>query len=75
MRRRLNWLKYAAWSAAVFIAGSVAVAAVRTGSWDPVYTAGWLVPVMIGTAASNRAGHCPPPWGHGRRAGQGHSAG
>ena len=72
---RLNWLKCAAWAAALVIAGCVTAAAVRAGSWDPVYTAGWLIPVIIGATSADRGGHCRPPWRRGPRAGQGHRAG
>ena len=75
MRARLSWMKYAAWAAALVIAGCVAVAAVRADSWDPVYTAGWLVPVIVATTSADRAGACLPPWRRGSRAGQGHRAG
>ena len=75
MRVRPSWLRGAAWAAALVIAGSVAAAAIRAGSWDPVVAAGWLVPVIAATAPANRAGHCRPHWRRGRRAGEGRMAG
>ncbi len=73
--RRANVIKTAAWVAALIVAGSVAAAAIRAGSWDPVYTAGWLVPVIIATTSADRPGRCLPRRGRGRRAGEGHPAG
>jgi hypothetical protein len=75
MRVRPNWIKVTAWAAALIIAGSVTAAAIRAGNWNPVYTAGWLVPVIIGATSANRSGHCLPRRGRGRGAGEGRAAG
>ena len=73
--RRSNVFKTAVWAAALIVAGSVAAAAIRAGSWDPVYTAGWLVPVIIAATSADRTGRCLPRRGRDRRAGEGHPAG
>ena len=75
MRVRPDWIEIAAWAAALVVAGCVAAAAVRAGNWDPVYRAGWLVPVIAGAASANRTGYCLPRRRPARRAGQGRAAG
>jgi len=75
MRGRPNWIKITGWAVALFIAGSVAAAAIRGGSWDPVYTAGWLIPVIVATTSGNSTGRCLPRRGRGRRAGEGRASG
>ena len=73
--RRANVIKTAAWVAALIVAGSVIATAIRAGSWDPVYTAGWLVPVIIATTSADRPGRCLPRRRHARRAGESRPAG
>jgi len=75
MRVRPNWIKVTAWAAALIVAGSVTAAAIRAGDWNPVFTAGWLVPVIIGATSVNRSGPCMPPRGRGRQGGEGRAAG
>jgi hypothetical protein len=73
--RKANVIKTAAWAAALFVAGSVVAAAIRAGSWDPVYTVGWLVPVMIAVTSADRPGRCLPRRGRGRQPGESRPAG
>jgi hypothetical protein len=73
--RRTNVIKTAAWAAALIVAGSVVAAAIRAGSWNPVYTAGWLVPVIVAATSAERPGRCLPRRGRGRRAGESRPAG
>lgn len=72
--RRANVIRTAAWAAALIVAGSVVAAAIRAGSWDPVYTTGWLVPVIIAVTSADRR-RCLPRRGRGRRAGESRPAG
>ena len=73
--RRANVMKAAVWAAALMVAGSVVAAAIRAGSWDPVYTTGWLVPVIIAATSADRPGRCLPRRGRGRRPGESRPAG
>ena len=42
-----RWLRAIAALAAVFVAVSVAVQAIRQGNWEPVITAGWIPAVIV----------------------------
>jgi len=42
-----RWMRAIAALAAVFVAVSVAVQAIRQGSWGPVITVGWIPAVIV----------------------------
>jgi len=47
MKPWVRWIYLAAGVAAVFVAVSVAVQAIRQGSWEPVISVGWLPAVIV----------------------------
>ena len=47
-----RWLRAIAALAAVFVAVSVAVQAIRQGSWEPVITVGWIPAVIVAPTMS-----------------------
>ena len=47
MTPRVRWIYLVAVAAAAFVAVSVAVQAIRQGSWDPVLSVGWLPAVIV----------------------------
>ena len=55
MKPWVRWMYLVAGVAAAFVAVSVAVQAIRQGSWDPVISVGWLPAVIVAMLpASNR---------------------
>ena len=60
MRTWTRWVYAIAVLAAVFVAVSTIVQAIREGSWAPIIAVGWLPAVIVAAAWPASRGRCLP---------------